>query len=128
MEAQPVIIPRVKDSTDGYPVINITIKPNADPREIIINTYKQYRNSSDIAPIGIIFRTHFARSLSSDKREILSLKGERKGYFCVNEDNEICSLEFSDDGKKIMQVIDDNFDIERVAPPAPKLVFSSIKI
>lgn len=128
MEAQPVIIPRVSDSADGYPVINITIKPDADPREIIMNTYKHYRNSSDIAPIGIIFRKHFARSLSSDKREVLSLKDERKGYYCVNEDNEICSLEFSDDGKKIMQVIDDNFVIECVAPPAPKLVYSSIRV
>lgn len=128
MEAQPVIIPREKDSEDGYPVINITIKPDADPRAIIKETYEHYRNSSDIAPTGIVFRTHFARSLSSDKREVLSLKDERKGYFCVNEDNEICSLEFSEDGKKIMQVIDDNFVIECVAPPAPKLVFSSIKI
>ena len=128
MEAQPVIIPRVKDSADGYPVINITIKPDADPREIIKNTYEHYRICSDIAPVGIVFRTHFARSLSSDKREVLSLKDERKGYYCLNGKGEICSLEFLDNGEKIITVIDDNCVIECVAPPAPKLVYSSIKV
>lgn len=128
MEAQPVIIPRVKDSEDGYPVINITIKPDANPRAIIKKTYEHYKNSSDIAPTGIVFRTHFARSLSSDKREVLSLKDERKGYYCVNENNDICTLEFLDDGNKKITAIDESYVIKCVNPPSPKLVYSSIKL
>ena len=127
MEAQPIIIPQYKDAKNGYPVVNITIYPGAEPKNILKQVYEHYSKSDDVAPAGIIFRTHFARSLSSDKREVLSLIDERKGYFCVNKNGEFCSVEFSNNGEKIIAVLDDNYTIERVNPPEPKLVFSTIK-
>ena len=128
MEAQPVIIPHHKGSKDGYPIVNITVHPSADLKKIIKNVYHYYSNGSDVAPTGIIFRTHFERSLSSDKREVMSLIDERKGYYCINDNGQICSLDFADDGTKIMTTLDEDYQISRVTPPAPKLVFSSRKI
>lgn len=127
MEAQPIIIPQYKGAKNGYPVVNITIYPGAEPKNILKQVYEHYSNSNDVAPVGIIFRTHFARSLSSDKREVLSLIDERKGYFCVNKNGALCSVEFSDNGEKIVKTLEQNAIIERVNPPEPKLVFSSRK-
>ena len=127
MEAQPIIIPHHDGAKNGYPVVNITIYPGADPKNILKQVYTHYNNSDEAAPTGIIFRTHFARSLSSDKREVLSLIDERKGYFCVDKNGELCAVEFSDNGEKIVKTLDKDVVIERVNPPEPKLVFSSIK-
>ncbi len=127
MEAQPIIIPRHEGTKNGYPVVNITIYPGAEPKNILKQVYEHYGNSDDVAPAGIIFRTHFARSLSSDKREVLSLVDERKGYFCVNKKGEFCSVEFACDGERVVTVLDENYVIKPVNPPKPKKVFSSIK-
>lgn len=127
MEAQPIIIPHHEGAKNGYPVVNITIYPGVEPKNILEQVYAHYKNSNEVAPVGIIFRTHFARSLSSDKREVLSLIDERKGYFCVNKLGKICSVEFLDNGEKIVKALANNNSIEPVNPPEPKLVYSSIK-
>ena len=127
MEAQPIIIPHHEGAKNGYPVVNITIYPGADPKIILRQVYEHYNKCNETAPAGVIFRTHFARSLSSDKREVLSLIDERKGYFCVNKTGEFCAVEFSDNGEKVIKTLADDVVIERVNPPEPKLVFSSRK-
>lgn len=127
MEAQPIIIPHHEGAKNGYPVVNITIYPGIDPQSILKQVYEHYNNSDEVTPAGIIFRTHFARSLSSDKREVLSLIDERKGYFCINEAGQYCLVDFSDNGEKIVKVLNKETAIERVNLPEPKLVFSSIK-
>lgn len=127
MEAQPIIIPHHNGAKNGYPVVNVTIYPGVNPKLVLEQVYEYYNNRNETAPAGIIFRTHFARSLSSDKREVLSLIDERKGYFCVNKNGEFCSVEFSDNGEKIVKTLEQNTVIDRVNPPEPKLVYSSIK-
>lgn len=127
MEAQPIIVPHHEGAKNGYPVVNITVYPGAEPINILRKVYEHYNNCEEAKPAGIIFRTHFARSLSSDKREVLSLIDERRGYFCVNKKGEICSVEFAHDGERVVTVLDENYVIEPVNPPKPKMVFSSIK-
>ena len=88
--------------------------------------YKHFYNNSDIIPQGIIFRTRFERSLSSDKREVLSLADERNGYYFIDKDEQLYSIEFPKNSNPIKTKISNKIEI--VEPPAPKLVYSNLKL
>ena len=51
MEAQPIIIPQYKDAKNGYPVVNITIYPGAEPRNILRNTKEAATVTTPSPPI-----------------------------------------------------------------------------
>ena len=125
MEVQPIIVPINDVSKEGYPVVNITVHPLYSAEEILKQAYKQFYTNSNIIPQGIIFRTRFERSLSSDKREVLSLADERNGYYFVDEDEQLYSIEFPKNSDPIKTKISNKIEI--LEPPAPKLVYSNLK-
>ena len=125
MEVQPVIVPINDNSKEGYPVVNIIVNPLYSTEEILKQAYKHFYTDSDIVPQGIIFRTRFERSLSSDKREVLSLIEDRKGYYFVDEDEQLYSIEFPKNSNPIKKKISSKIEI--LEPPAPKLVYSKLK-
>ncbi len=126
MEAQPVIIPSTDKAKDGHPVINITVQPGYDKKDIIKKAYDQFNKKRDFIPVGIIFRNHFARSLSSDKREILSLLDEREGYYYY-DGNKLYSVSIPKDKEPILSSVLENEEIKSFDPPTPKLVYSNRK-
>ena len=122
-EVQPVIIPLNNNTKKGYPVVNITIMSDFKPIDVLKEAYSKL-NDANFVPEGIIFRTRFERSLSSDKREVISLVDVRNGYYYY-DGNSIYSVEFPIEGEPIKKKYDG--EISEVEPPKPKLVFSSRK-
>ena len=122
-EVQPIIVPINDKSKKGYPVVNITIMPGYNANDILKKSYNELFKSNFI-PNGIIFRTRFERSLSSDKREVISLVDVRDGYYYFDGNN-IYNVEFPQDKEPIKKIYEG--EIKEVEPPAPKLVFSSRK-
>ena len=120
-EVQPIIITLNEENKKGYPVLNVTIMPGYTPVDILKTAYTEL-NKTDFVPEGIIFRTRFERSLSSDKREVISLIDERTGYYTF-DGKDIYSVSFPKDGEPIKKIYKD--EILEVEPPAPKLVFSN---
>ena len=128
LEVQPIILPSNDGGSDGYPVANITIRKDQLPIDILKDIYNKYdERTSSFMPMGIIFRTKFARSLSSDKREVLSLLDERDGYYRIEKNGVCVRLSFPKRKVPIVESVADVYKIPIVDPPAPKLVFSSMK-
>lgn len=125
MEAQPVIIPSGDEKNKGYPVINIVVNPMFNKKDILMKAYNEFQKNHSFSPVGIIFRNFFARSLSSDKREVLSLKDDRFGYYYYDGDK-IYSVEIKKDQVPSFEVINEN-ELKSFDPPAPKLVYSNRK-
>ena len=128
MEAQPLLLPRDDGSLDGYPVANITIRNDFSPADILKAIYSHYKERNHkFVPMGIIFRTRFARSLSSDKREVISLLDVRTGYYKIGDDGQCYKVQFPKGQKPISELMPKPDEITCIDPPAPKLVFSSRK-
>ena len=128
LEVQPIILPIDDGRSDGYSVANITIRKDRTPIDILKEIYNHYDKSThSFMPMGIIFRTKFARSLSSDKREVLSLLDEREGYYRIEKNGECVRLSFPKGNEPITESVADVSQIPIIDPPAPKLVFSSVK-
>ncbi|MBO4693103.1 MAG: bifunctional (p)ppGpp synthetase/guanosine-3',5'-bis(diphosphate) 3'-pyrophosphohydrolase [Clostridia bacterium] len=128
MEAQPILLPRDDGSLDGYPVANITIRHDCSPVDILKAIHSHYKERNHkFVPMGIIFRTRFARSLSSDKREVISLLDVRTGYYKIGDDGQCYKVQFPKGQKPISELMPNPDEITCVDPPAPKLVYSSIK-
>ena len=125
MEAQPVIIPSGNDKKMGYPVINIIVNSNYDKKDILKRAYDIFNKNHKFIPVGIIFRNYFARSLSSDKREVLSLKDERCGYYYY-DGNKIYSVIIEKYKDPILREVYEE-ELKSYDPPSPKLVYSNIK-
>ena len=128
MEAQPILLPRDDGSIDGYPVANITIRNDCSPADILKAIYSHYKERNHkFVPMGIIFRTRFARSLSSDKREVISLLDVRTGYYKIGDDGQCYKVDFPKGQEPISTLATNAKELTCIEPPAPKLVFSSVK-
>ena len=125
MEAQPVLIPRLPGEKEGYPVADITIRKDCSVKNVLKKIYDELYKNNGFIPAGIIVLTHFERSLSSDKREILSLKEQRNGYYFADKTGTFYLVNFKNDGTIEKHILCDCEEIQRIDPPAPKLVFSS---
>jgi len=124
MEVQPLIVPIEENNKEGHVVVNVTINPSFNPKDILEVAYKTLRAENNLIPAGIVFRTRFERSLSSDKREVLSLVDEKNGYYYINEKGEILSVSLNKNEVEYGEV---EGEIKILEPPAPKLVYSNIK-
>ncbi|MBQ9507607.1 MAG: acyl--CoA ligase [Clostridia bacterium] len=127
MEAQPILLPFEDGSDDGYPVANITIRKDRTPIDVLMDIYNDYNNKQQFIPKGIILRTKFARSLSSDKREVISLLDDRTGYYWISKDRRCYRIQFPKGQEPVYELITDTDKIVCIDPPTPKSVFSSIK-
>ena len=120
IEAEALLIPYDKNSNLGTPVVNLVIVPQANPVDIIKSVYNSY--TSDFIPEGLIFRTHFARSFATDKREILTLREERKTYYSLSKDGSIIKVEIPENSEPIYETISNLDEIKIVSPPEPKKI------
>lgn len=127
LEAQPLILSSNKSSDEGYPVAMITIRPICPPNGILVKIFKQFKEHSSVMPFGIHFLTHFERSLSSDKRETLSLQDVRDNYYIYEESDTIYRISFPIDNAPIKTPVEDASEIKCENPPKPRGVFSTVK-
>lgn len=130
MEVQPVIVPTSTETSNGALVANITINPNYACKDVLRKIYSHYyENKLPCVPAGVIFRTKFAKSLSTDKREVISLTEERNGYYFANEQGEIFDVEIPADSEIKLTKLN-SADVEAimpVEPPKPKKVFTTLE-
>lgn len=123
LEAEVTLVPSNKETDEGTLVVNLTTFPNAD-LPALLRASKEMFKDTDFKPSGIIFRTNFARSLSTDKRETHSLVDERNGYYIVAEDDKIYSVELPENEDIIYTLVDDETKISKVIPPAPRKILT----
>lgn len=123
IEAEALLIPHNNDNESGTPVVNLVVAPEVNPANIIKHIYESYGIEDKFVPEGLIFRTHFARSLSTDKREIITLRDERTTYYTINDEGNIMKVAFPENAEPLYQVINDLNDIKKTIPPKPQKIF-----
>jgi long-chain acyl-CoA synthetase len=117
LEAEVLVLPNNGDNMNvGRIVADVVLMPDADPVDVIYSIY-----NSDMAtyPAGITILTNFARSPATDKREIVTLKDIREGYFVVSN-SKIKKVSFELNAEPVYSDIADLSEIRAVAPPEPK--------
>ena len=125
MEAQPIIVP-TEEHGEGEIVANVTILPTHNPCDVLKAIYKYYYDHNLChKPMGVIFRTHFAKSLSTDKREVISLTEVREGYYQADASGNIYSVELPKNESPV--VVEYTGNIPVVEPPQPRKVYSNLK-
>ncbi len=122
IEAEALLIPNSKEDKSGIPVVNLVIAKNLNPVDIIKEVYSSYSENDEFVPAGLIFRTNFARSLATDKRETVSLHDERTNYFCLGDEGEILKVTIPEDGNIIYEPVADIQEIKPLNPPAPRKI------
>jgi len=122
IEAEALLIPIGKDDASGILVVNVVIAQGIEPLAVLRTIYSSYDPNEDFKPEGVIFRTNFARSLATDKRETITLHAIRNGYYKVGDDGHIYAVEIPENGDVMYTLVDDMSLIQRVAPPLPKRV------
>ena len=126
MEAQPLILHQSESTSEGYPVANITIQPDFSPKDILSNIYKEIKKKRSLVPAGIHFLSRFERSLSSDKRETMSLQDIRNNYYYVDDSDAIFMISFPYDESPKRAIVKDTSAIRCENPPAPRMVFTNM--
>lgn len=127
MEAQPLILLSSPSIDEGYPVAMVTIHPSHTPADILVKIFKQSKDNNGFIPFGIHFLTHFERSLSSDKRETLSLQEIRDNYYACSETGDIYRITIPIKGCPVKELVEEVSEIKCECPPKPRAVFSTIK-
>lgn len=122
IEAEALLIPYDDISKVGTPVVNLVVIPEISIVDIIKYVYSSYQAEEEFIPEGLIFRTNFARSLSTDKREIVSLKNERATYYNVDNTGNIIGVTLPKNGEPIYNIIENLDEIKRVTPPEPQKI------
>jgi len=122
IEAEAVLLPHSKSDEAGTPVVNVVIAPQCDPVDILKAIYASYDPDDEFAPFGVIFRTSFARSLATDKRDIVALVRDRGIYYRVDADGVIHGAELPKGSEPVFTIITDTSNIKSVEPPAPRAV------
>ena len=122
IEAEALLISNNKEDKSGVPVVNLVIARNLNPVDIIKEVYDSYSEEDKFVPEGLIFRTNFARSLATDKRETVSLHDERTDYYCLSKDGEILKVTIPENGDIIYEPVTNTEDIKPLNPPAPRKI------
>ena len=122
IEAEALLISNNKEDKSGVPVVNLIIARNLNPVDIIKEVYDSYSEEDKFVPEGLIFRTNFARSLATDKRETVSLHDERTDYYCLSKDGEILKVTIPENGDIIYEPVTNTEDIKPLNPPAPRKI------
>lgn len=122
IEAEALLIPYNDNTTIGTPVVNLVLAPSVNPVDIIKHVYNTYPIDDNFIPEGLIFRTNFARSYATDKREIVTLKNERSTYYNIAENGNIVELTLPKGSEPIRKVLENIETVKRVPPPEPKKI------
>jgi hypothetical protein len=122
IEAEALLISNSEADKSGILVVNVVTARGVELLDVLRSIYSSYGSNEEFKPEGVIFRTNFARSLATDKRETVTLHEVRKGYYKIGDDGAIYAVEIPEDGAALYTLVDDTAIIQRVAPPLPKRV------
>jgi len=122
IEAEAILIPYDNNSISGTPVVNLVIAQNINLVDVIKNVYNSYEKEGDFIPDGLIFRTNFARSFATDKRETITLRDDRTGYYCLDANGNINTVEIPLESDVIHNKVEDINIIQSVNPPEPRRI------
>jgi len=119
LEAEVLILPDTdSDSNTGKIVADIVLMPGAVPSDVILAIYN---SGMKTLPAGIKVLTNFARSLATDKRETVTLKDVRDGYYYA-EDSKVQNISFEIGVEPVYTDVSDLSEVKAVAPPEPRKV------
>ena len=122
LEAEALILPHVDGSITGAPVVNVVTAPDSVPVDILRAIYASYDPQDEFLPFGVLFRSSFARSLASDKRDIAALVRDRGVYYSVDADGVIYGGELPKGEDPVISVVTDTSVIQNIAPPIPRAI------
>ncbi|MCL2665148.1 MAG: long-chain fatty acid--CoA ligase, partial [Defluviitaleaceae bacterium] len=122
LEAEALLLPNNDRDITGLPVVNVVIEPQQDPVAILKSFYSMYKPDDEFIPFGVFFRSGFARSLASDKRDNAALVRDRSVYYSINSEGTVFGAEFPKGEEPIVKVVTNTSVIQRFAPPVPRAV------
>ena len=122
IEAEALILPHTDGAGTGTPVVNVVAAPGLGPVDILRAIYASFKPGDGFVPAGVLFRSGFARSLATDKRDIAALVRDRKNYYRVDKNGNILSVEFPKGGEPVVKAVTDASSITIVAPPVPRAI------
>ena len=123
LEAEAFLLPHQDRSIIGTPVVNVVTAPQSDLVAVLKSIYSSFRaEGEELIPVGVIFRSSFARSLATDKRDTLALVRDRGIYYSVDADGTILGAEIPKGEDPVFTIVTDTSVIQRIAPPTPRKV------
>jgi len=122
LEAEALLLPYSDGDITGTPVVNVVIAPQVNHAEVLRAIYSSFGPEDEFVPFGVLFRTNFARSLATDKRDVISLVRDRGIYYSVDKEGNYFGAVLPKGKDPIVSVITDISVIQSVAPPAPRAV------
>ena len=122
LEAEALLLPHSEADKSGAPVVNVVIAPGADPFGVLKEIFSIYNGEGGFKPIGVIFRSGFARSLATDKRDVLSLMRDRGPYHGIREDGSAYSVTLPKGGEPTYSELTETSVIEVLSPPVPRKI------
>jgi len=122
LEAEALLLPYKDYDISGVPVVNVVIAPHYDPVAILGSIYSSYKSDDNFMPFGVFFRSGFARSLASDKRDNAALVRDRHVYYSMDAKGNIFGAEIPKGEDPVVTIVTDTSVIQNVAPPVPRAV------
>jgi len=122
IEAESFLLPHNDGDIEGTPVVNVVIAPQVDHVDILRAIYSLFTPEDRFVPFGVLFRTGFARSLATDKRDIAALVRDRGTYYSVGADGTIYGAQLPKGGEAIVKVVNNTSEIQSIAPPVPRKI------
>ena len=121
LEAEALLLPYNDGDITGTPVVNVVIAPQLDHTDILRQIYSSFSHD-DFTPFGVLFRTGFARSLATDKRDVISLVRDRGPYYSVDAQGNIFGALLPKGKEPLVTPITDTSVIQSMAPPPPRAI------
>ena len=129
LEVEAILLPKNDGDTTGTPVVNVVIAQQQDPVAVLHAIYSSNKTgetndkiNDEFLPFGVLFRSGFARSLATDKRDIAALVRDRGVYYSVDSDGTIFGAELPKGEEPIITIITDTSVIQSIAPPTPRAI------
>ena len=122
LEAEALILPFKDHDPTGTPVVNVVTVPQLDPVDVLKSIYSAYEPEADVRPFGVLFRSGFARSLATDKRDIVALVRDRGTYYSIDQKGNLYGGELPKGGEPVIAPVKDGSVIEPIAPPVPRAI------
>ena len=122
LEAEALLLPYKDHDVTGVPVVNVVLAPEQDPVAILKEFYSSFKPEDEFVPFGVFFRSGFARSLASDKRDNAALVRDRRVYYSMDAEGNVFGAELPKGEEPIVTIITDTSVIQSIAPPVPRAV------
>lgn len=122
LEVEAFLLPYNDGDITGTPVVNAVIAPQLDPVAVLKSICSSFRAEDEFMPAGVIFRTSFARSLATDKRDVLALVRDRGPYYSIDAEGTIIGAELPKGEEPVFTVVTDTSVVRSIAPPTPRRI------